>query len=68
MDLRSDQYKVVVNQERQYAIIPIDQALKLGYREAGVKGPKEVCLTYIEEVWTDMRLSDRERILRSLGG
>lgn len=68
MSLRTDQYKVVINHEEQYSIIPADQVLMRGFREIGVKGTKENCLNYIEEVWTDMKTVDRERILRSIGG
>lgn len=45
-----------------------DQVLMRGYREVGIKGTKENCLNYIEEVWTDMKSADRDRILRSIGG
>lgn len=68
MSLRTDQFKVVINHEEQYSIIPADQVLMRGFREVGVMGTKENCLNYIEEVWTDMKTVDRERILRSIGG
>jgi MbtH protein len=55
-------YKVVVNHEEQYSIWPAERANPLGWSDAGKTGPKPECLTYIEEVWTDMRpLSVRER-------
>ena len=68
MSLRTDQYKVVINHEEQYSIVPTDQVLMRGYREVGVKGTQDLCLKYIEEVWTDMKAADRDRILRSIGG
>jgi len=35
----------------------------LGWRDAGKEGPKEECLAYIKEVWTDMRpLSLRKKM------
>lgn len=53
-------YKVVVNQEEQYSILPIHQANPPGWRDAGKEGPRSECLAYIEKVWTDMRpLSNR---------
>lgn len=56
-------YKVVVNQEEQYSIWPAEQANPLGWHDAGKEGSKEECLTYIEQVWTDMRpLSLRKRM------
>jgi uncharacterized protein YbdZ (MbtH family) len=48
-------YKVVVNHEEQYSIWPADRETPLGWRDAGKSGPKAECLSYIEEVWTDMR-------------
>lgn len=48
-------YSVVVNHEEQYSIWPANKALPLGWVNAGKTGTKEQCLSYIEEVWTDMR-------------
>ncbi len=67
MEFKKDQFKVVINHEEQYSIIPADKTLARGYREVGKVGTKLQCLKYIEEVWTDMRPSDKERILRSIG-
>ena len=56
-------YRVVVNQEEQYSIWPEDRELPLGWRDAGKRGPKQECLDYIKEVWTDMRpLSLRKKM------
>jgi MbtH protein len=56
------QYKVVLNDEEQYSIWPVDRENPLGWREAGMTGLKTDCLAYIDEVWTDMRpLSLRDR-------
>jgi MbtH protein len=56
-------YKVVVNHEEQYSIWPVHRELPLGWSDAGKSGPKEECLAYIKEVWTDMRpLSLRKKI------
>jgi MbtH protein len=48
-------YKVVVNDEEQYSIWFADREPPDGWALAGKEGPKEECLAYIEEVWTDMR-------------
>ena len=48
-------YKVVVNSEDQYSIWPAHRENALGWNDAGKTGTKEECLTYIKEVWTDMR-------------
>jgi MbtH protein len=48
-------YKVVVNHEDQYSIWPVHRANPLGWQDAGKSGPKQECLDYIQQVWTDMR-------------
>jgi MbtH protein len=56
-------HKVVVNHEEQYSIWPADRDNPLGWRDGGKSGTKQECLTYIEEVWTDMRpLSLRKKM------
>lgn len=56
-------YKVVVNHEEQYSIWPAERENALGWRDAGKSGPKDECLAYIKEVWTDMRpLSLRKKM------
>jgi MbtH protein len=48
-------FKVVVNGEGQYSVWPADRDRPNGWDDAGKSGSKEECLSYIEEVWTDMR-------------
>lgn len=48
-------YSVVINHEEQYSIWLTDRALPAGWHAVGVNGPKEECLAYIKETWTDMR-------------
>jgi MbtH protein len=56
-------YIVVVNHEEQYSIWPEYKEIPLGWRDAGRLGPKDECLAYIKEVWTDMRpLSLRKKM------
>jgi uncharacterized protein YbdZ (MbtH family) len=56
-------YKVVVNHEEQYSIWPDYKEMPLGWKEVGKSGLKPECLSYIKEVWTDMRpLSLRKRM------
>ena len=56
-------YKVVINHEEQYSIWPVDRENALGWNDVGKEGPKQDCLDYIEEVWTDMRpLSLRKKM------
>jgi MbtH protein len=64
-DSEEDQiiYKVVVNHEEQYSIWPADRENPLGWRDVDKQGPKQECLEYIREVWTDMRpLSVRKQM------
>jgi len=64
-DSEEDQiiYKVVVNHEEQYSIWPADRENPLGWRDVDKQGPKQECLEYIKEVWTDMRpLSVRKQM------
>ena len=56
-------YKVVINHEEQYSIWPADRQVPPGWNADGKQGTKQVCLDYIEEVWTDMRpLSLRRKL------
>lgn len=48
-------YLVVVNHEEQYSIWLEGRELPLGWKSTGKSGTKEECLSYIAEVWTDMR-------------
>ena len=48
-------YKVVMNDDEQYSIWIADRAIPDGWRDAAKSGSKSECLSYIKEVWTDMR-------------
>jgi len=62
-DQDSTIYRVVVNHEEQYSIWPEWKDIPAGWRHVGPVGPKDQCLAYIKEVWTDMRpLSLRQRM------
>jgi MbtH protein len=49
------EYDVVVNDEEQYSIWPVQLTCPDGWRMVGVRGDKQTCLAHIEQVWTDMR-------------
>ncbi|HXA84869.1 MAG TPA: MbtH family protein [Candidatus Dormibacteraeota bacterium] len=56
-------YKAVVNHEEQYSIWPANRQNPPGWRDAGRSGSKAECLSFIKEVWTDMRpLSLRKKM------
>lgn len=48
-------HKVVINDEEQYSIWPAERENPAGWYDVGKSGSKQDCLTYIDEVWTDMR-------------
>jgi MbtH protein len=52
---RLNDLEVVVNHEQQYSIWSDFKAIPDGWQTVGKAGSKEACLTYIKEVWTDMR-------------
>lgn len=56
-------YRVVINDEEQYAIWPTYKEIPRGWHDTGKKGTKDECLAYMTEVWTDMRpLSLRKKM------
>lgn len=61
------EYRVVVNHEEQYSIWPLDREMPPGWKEVGKSGSKEACLSYIEEVWTDMRPLSLRRAMDGSG-
>jgi MbtH protein len=68
-DEDSAQYRVVVNKEEQYSIWRADREIPRGWRDVGKQGLKSECLSYINEVWTDMRpLSLRQRMATEQSG
>jgi MbtH protein len=48
-------YRVVINDEDQYSIWPVDRQLPTGWRPEGFEGEEDACLAHIDQVWTDMR-------------
>jgi MbtH protein len=52
---------VVVNDEEQYSLWPVERDLPAGWRPAGFTGSREECLAHIDRVWTDMRPASLRR-------
>ena len=48
-------FQVVVNDEEQYSIWPVDRPVPNGWRAEGHTGSKDECLGHISKVWIDMR-------------
>lgn len=62
-DQEGIQYIVVMNGEEQYSIWPSYKTIPSGWNDVGYRGPKNLCLDYIKEIWQDMRpLSLRKKM------
>jgi MbtH protein len=61
---------VVVNDEDQHSVWPLDRALPAGWRAEGASGSEDQCLDHIERVWTDLlpRSARRRPAAGPLGG
>ncbi|WP_067798503.1 MbtH family protein [Actinomadura formosensis] len=57
-------YHVVINDEEQYSIWRAGMELPAGWHAVGRPRPKDECLAYIEEQWTDMRPASLRRAIR----
>lgn len=55
IDQDKARYKVVINHEEQYSIWLVDQKTSDDWRATGKTCSLKECMSYIEEVWTDMR-------------
>lgn len=62
---KTDSYMVVLNHEEQYSIWPLDRETPEGWSREGKTGSKEDCLSYIDEVWVDMRPLSLRRSMES---
>lgn len=47
--------RVVVNDEEQYSLWPVDRDLPVGWHDGGFQGARSECCAYIDQVWVDMR-------------
>lgn len=57
------EYVVVKNLEEQYSVWPIFKDIPDGWYSCNFSGTKETCLSYIKEIWVDMRpLSLRKKM------
>ena len=55
LDRKDSAYKVVINHEEQYSILPVKMVNPEGWKDIKIRGNQRKCQQYIEEVWTDMR-------------
>ena len=54
-DTQEKAFYVVVNEEEQYSIWPVNKEIPRGWRTDGTQGSKADCVAYIDTIWTDMR-------------
>ncbi|GAA2673640.1 MULTISPECIES: MbtH family protein [Streptomyces] len=54
-DKGTQEWTVVVNDEEQYSIWAVNRQIPGGWKEIGVRGTQEECLSHIDQVWSDMR-------------
>ena len=47
-------FHVVINDEGQYSVVPLDFPGASGWRECGIMGTKSECLDYIERNWDEL--------------
>jgi MbtH protein len=49
------EYRVLVNDDRQYSLWPAFREVPAGWTMVGPMGKRQECLDWIEANWTDMR-------------
>jgi len=55
MDDDNTTYQVLRNDEEQYSLWPVSLDVPAGWQAVGKQGTKDECMSYVDEVWTDMR-------------
>ena len=66
-DSEDQLFRVVVNDEEQYSIWPLEKEIPAGWRDEGTTGRKEECTRHIDEVWTDMRPLSLRKAMEASG-
>lgn len=67
-DWQHGELKVVLNDEGQYSIWPLERATPAGWREVGKTGDKAACLEFIRETWVNQQPLSVQRSLAGSGG
>lgn len=53
-------FQVLVNDEEQYSLFPVELAVPGGWRPVEFTGTEAECVAFVDKAWTDMRpLSQR---------
>ena len=67
MDLYNKKFKVIVNKEEIFTILPIDSESPIGWSDAGKEGTKDECLSFINEEWQNTIPSNIRALMAELG-
>lgn len=51
MDFYNKKFKVIVNKEEIFTILPVDGESPIGWSDAGMEGTKDECLEFINVEW-----------------
>lgn len=54
MSAGGPRFRVLVNDEEQYALWPAGKQTPPGWHDTGVSGPEDECLAHVRAVWTDI--------------
>ncbi|WP_018791303.1 MbtH family protein [Salinispora arenicola] len=65
MDNENDprEWRVVINDEEQHALLPAVLPLPDGWHDTAFTGSEADCIAYVDEQWTDMRPLSLRRAL-----
>jgi MbtH protein len=51
----NDDFRVLINDEEQHAIVPAEFAAPAGWHEAGFRGRADECEDWVDRHWPDIR-------------
>ena len=54
-EIETRRYIVLINHEEQYSLWPATKTVPSGWTPAGKEGTEQECMTFVDEVWLDMR-------------
>lgn len=54
-DDEEGEFLVLVNDEGQHSLWPVQFAIPAGWSPTGPRGARQTCLDWVDENWTDMR-------------
>ena len=54
-DDEEGEFLVLVNDEGQHSLWPVQFDIPEGWNQTGPRGTRQACLQWVDEIWTDMR-------------